>query len=185
MADEQGLDAVTMAGLSERLGVTPMAIYRHVANKSDLLDGVVELLLTEFPPLASERPWPERLSTLAANIRASAHRHPTVFPLLLQRPATTAEARRTRQAFYAAIGQAGVPEERAAQVERLVSTAVLGFAVSEAAGRFREHTRRQLDADFEVLQTLLGAFIQSQRAGQEPLGPASTAPSRADPTTAS
>ena len=41
MADEQGLDAVTMAGVAERLGVTPMALYRHVANKADLLDGVV------------------------------------------------------------------------------------------------------------------------------------------------
>ena len=168
IADEQGLDSVTMAGLAERLGVTPMALYRHVANKADLLDGVVELLLTEFPPPPSELPWPGRLSALAANIRTSARRHPSVFPLLLQRPATTVEARRTREAVYVALAEAGVPEDRTGQVERLVSTAILGFAVSEVAGRFRNHTCRQLDADFEVLQTLLAAFIQSQGAGQAP-----------------
>ena len=67
-----------------------------------------------------------------------------------------------------ALLEAGVPEERTNQVERLVSTAILGFAVSEVAGRFRDHTRRQLDADFKVLQTLLAAFIQSQRTGHEP-----------------
>ena len=39
-----------MAALAERLGVTPMALYRHVANKAHLLDGVVEVLLTEFLP---------------------------------------------------------------------------------------------------------------------------------------
>lgn len=163
MADEQGLDAVTMAGLADRLRVTPMALYRHVANKADLLDGVVELLLTESPVPPAELPWQERLSVLAGNIRAAARRHPSVFPLLLQRPATTAEARRTREAVYAALAEAGVPEEQARRVERLVSTAVLGFAVSEVAGRFRNRTRRELDADFEVLQTLLATFIESQR----------------------
>jgi AcrR family transcriptional regulator len=58
-----------MGAAAERLGVTPMALYRHVANKADLLDGVVELLLTEFQPPPSELPWPERLATLAGNIR--------------------------------------------------------------------------------------------------------------------
>jgi AcrR family transcriptional regulator len=162
LADEGGLDALTMGAVAARLGVTPMALYRHVANKADLLDGVVELLLTEFPPPSPELPWAQRLATLAGNIRASARRHPSVFPLLLQRPATTTEARRTRQGVHEALVDAGVPPGRVAQVERLVSTAVLGFAVSEVAGRFRMHSRRQLDADFEVLQALLGRFIESE-----------------------
>lgn len=166
IADEEGLDALTMAALGARLGVTPMALYRHVADKADLLDGVVELLLTEFPPPPAELAWPESLGILAANIRASARRHPSVFPLLLQRPATTVGARRTREAVYMALGQAGVPEDRIAQVERLLSTAVLGFAVSEVAGRFGHHSREQLDADFVVLQSLLASFIQSQAVSQ-------------------
>ena len=151
-----------MAAVAERLGVTPMALYRHVANKADLLDGLVEQLLTEFPPPPAEFPWPERLSVLAANIRASARRHPSVFPLLLQRPAATREARATRDAVHVALAEAGVPEERVAQVERLVSTAVLGFAVSEVAGRFGHHSRRQLDADFDALQGLLVGFIEPE-----------------------
>ena len=162
LADEQGLEAVTMAAVAERLAVTPMALYRHVANKADLLDGLVEELLVEFPPPRADLPWPERLTIMAANIRASARRHPSVFPLLLQRPAATEEARLTRHAIYKALGQAGVPEDRVAQVERLVSTAVLGFAVSEVAGRFRHHTRRQLDADFQALQNVLAGYIQSE-----------------------
>jgi AcrR family transcriptional regulator len=162
LADEEGLEALTMAGIAERLGVTPMALYRHVANKADLLDGLVELLLTEFPSPPAELPWPERLRTLAGNIRASARRHPSVFPLLLQRPAATPQARHTRHAVYRALGEAGIPEDRVAQVERLISTVVLGFAASEAAGRFRNHSRRQLDADFDLLEAMLAAFIQAQ-----------------------
>ncbi len=169
LADEHGLEALTMAGVAERLGVTAMALYRHVANKADLLDGVVEALLTEFPPPPAGLSWSDRLGLLAGNIRASARRHRSVFPLLLQRPATTAEARHTRDAVYRALGDAGVPDDRVAQVERLVSTAVLGFALSEAAGRFRDHSRRQLDADFDALQALLSKFIESEAANEAPL----------------
>ena len=168
LADEEGLEALTMAGVAKRLGVTPMALYRHVANKAELLDGVVELLLTEFPPPPAGLWWSQRLNVLAVNIRASAHRHPSVFPLLLQRPAMTTDARQTRDAVYRALGDAGVPGDRVAQVERLVSTAVLGFAVSEAAGRFRHHSRPQLDADFEALQTLLSRFIEAESAHEAP-----------------
>jgi len=164
IADAHGLEALTMARTAERLGVTPMALYRHVGGKADLLDGLVELLLTEFPPPPAGLSWSERLSLLAENIRASARRHPSVFPLLLQRPATTPQARRTRDAVYTALGEAGIPGDRVAQIERLLSTAVLGFAASEAAGRFHGHSHRQLDADFAALQTMLAAFVQREAA---------------------
>jgi AcrR family transcriptional regulator len=162
LADKRGLDALTMSNVAERLGVTPMALYRHVAHKADLLDGVVELLLTEFSPPPADQPWPDRLSMLARNIRTSAHRHPSVFPLLLQRPASTAQARRSRDAVYTALREAGMAEDRIPQVERLLSTAILGFAVSEISGRFRQHSQRQLGADFQALQDLLADFIASK-----------------------
>ena len=164
IADELGLEALTMGAVAERLGVTPMALYRHVVNKADLLDGIVELLLTEFPAPTLEDPWTERLSRLAEAIRATAQRHPGVFALLLQRPATTRAARGARDSVYLALREAGVNEERVAHTERLISTAILGFAVSEVAGRFKNHSRRQLDADFERLQGMLAQFIDSEVA---------------------
>ncbi len=168
IADEHDLGAVTMGAVAGRLGVTPMALYRHVTGKAGLLDGMVELLLTEFPPPPAGLPWPERLAALAANIRASAQRHPSVFPLLLQRPATTPQALRTREGVYAALRQAGLAGEQIPQAERLISTAILGFAASEAAGRFRNHAGPQRDADFTALQRMLGDYIRSQarRPGQ-------------------
>jgi hypothetical protein len=67
-----------------------------------------------------------------------------------------------------ALEDAGVPTDRVARVERVISTAILGFAVSEVAGRFRNHSRRQLDADFDVLQAFLGRFIESEMSGSDP-----------------
>lgn len=161
LADGEGLTAVTMAAVAERLGVTPMALYRHVASKAELLDGLAELLLTEAPTPSMKLAWPEQLMALANELRVTARRHPSVFPLLLQRPAATERALGARRTVYAGLQAAGVPHDRVAQVERLISTAVLGFAVSEAAGRFRDHAPAQLDDDFAHLVQLLGELIRS------------------------
>ena len=154
LADEHGLDAVTMHAVARRLQVTPMALYRHVDDKNALLHGLVELLLTEYPLPRAAGEWDERLTALADGIRDTARRHPAVFPLLLTRPAVTPAARVVRDAV-----QAGLPEAEVARAERLISTAVLGFAASEASGRFRQHDQSVIDADFaELLRWLRHAL---------------------------
>ena len=74
---------------------------------------------------------------------------PDVFLMLLRRPATTPASLRARERVYAALAEAGVPEDLVPRVERLVSTFMLGFAASEAGGRFAQHSRDVLDADLE------------------------------------
>jgi AcrR family transcriptional regulator len=159
LADEEGLAAVTMQAVADRLGVTPMALYRHVVNKADLLDGVVESILLELPLPDPHDAWPDRLAALARGTRMVAIRHPEVFPLLLQRAAVTPGARRTRDVVYAALREAGLAEDDVVQLERLLATAVLGFAASEAGGRFGAHSPAQLDADFARLQDMLAAAV--------------------------
>jgi AcrR family transcriptional regulator len=159
LADEHGLAAVTMQAVADRLGVTPMALYRHVTNKADLLDGVVESLLLEVSLPDPDLPWPDRLGALARGTRAAARRHPEIFPLLLQRAAVTPGARRTRDVVYGALREAGLAEDDVIQMERMLATAVLGFAASEAGGRFAAHSAAQLDADFALLQDMLAAAV--------------------------
>lgn len=168
LADEQGLGAITMQAVADRLGVTPMALYRHVKNKADLLDGVVERILLEVPLPDPQAPWPDRLAELAHGTRMAALRHPGVFPLLLQRAAATPGARRARDVVYAALREAGLPEDDVIQLERLLATAVLGFAASEAGGRFAAHSAQQLDADFARLQDMLAAAVLSALTAAAP-----------------
>jgi len=151
-----------MQAVAGRLGVTPMALYRHVDGKADLLDGLVELLLTRLPRLPDDLAWPDRLGGLAHGLRAAAARHPAVFPLLLQRPARTAAAVAVRVAAVAALEDAGLSPAEAARAERLMSTAVLGFAASEAAGRFAHHDKAVLDGDFDCLLDALDATVRAR-----------------------
>ena len=165
LADEQGLAAVTMHAVARSLNVTPMALYRHVADKDALLDGLVELLLTECSRSAAQGRWDERLAALAGAMRATARRHPAVFPLLLTRPAVTPAARTVRDAVYDALREGGVPGGEVARAERLVSTAVLGFAASEAAGRFRHHDQSVIDEDFAELLRWLRLVLPAASDG--------------------
>src|SRR5439155_21274371 len=131
LADEHGLDAVTMHAVARRLQVTPMALYRHVDDKNALLDGLVELLLTEYPLPRAEGEWDERLTALAAGVRDTARRHPAVFPLLLTRPAVTPAARLVRDTVQAALREGRLPETQLARPQRRTSRAVLASAESE------------------------------------------------------
>jgi AcrR family transcriptional regulator len=142
IADERGLEAVSMRALADRVGVTPMALYRHVKDKSALLDGMVgRLLATLLPPDAAEAgAWEERLHVLAHACRRATQRHPWAAQLLFSRPAVTPDAARAVDIVYTALIDAGVPEPEVPRLERLVSTFVIGFAASEAAGRFAPGT---------------------------------------------
>lgn len=163
IADERGLGAVTMAAVADRLGVTPMALYRHVTNKADLLDGVVESLLTEFELPSPDLPWRERLSATVRSVRTVAKRHPDVFALLLELPANTAVARNMREGMHVWLREVGVAEEWVASAERLLTTLIFGYAVSEATGRFRGHSKAELDRDYACIEAVVERFLEELR----------------------
>jgi AcrR family transcriptional regulator len=149
IADEQGLDAITMRAVATRIGVTAMALYPHVRSKDDLLDGLVGRLLTELTRPDPALPWRERLRALGRSAREVAHRHPAVVPLLFARPAITPDAVLVVDAIYQALLDAGVPDSEVARIERLVSTFVLGYAISETGGRFARSDWRERRAQLE------------------------------------
>jgi AcrR family transcriptional regulator len=156
VADERGFEAVSMRAVADRVGVTPMALYRHVAGKAELLDGMLGRLLTALLPAeadaaggdaaggegaagaagAERPPWNERLGAFAEAFRRVTRRHPWSAQLLFSRPAVTPDAVRVVDLLYTALLEAGVPEREVPRLERMISTFMIGFAASEAAGRF-------------------------------------------------
>jgi AcrR family transcriptional regulator len=163
LAEEGGLNAVSMRGVASRLGVTPMALYHHVGDKRALMDALVERLLAELPVPDPDLPWNVRLLELAGSLRDTARRHPDAFLMLFQRRAATPDALARRDAVYAALRDAGLPESLVPRVEGFLSTFVLGFAASEAGGRFRGRSRAQLDGDLKWLEESLVELVEQAR----------------------
>ncbi len=89
LADEQGLEAVSMRRLAERLGVVPMALYKHVANKDQLLDGMVDLVVAGIAPAPEDAGWKDALRTRVLTAREAMLRHPWARRVLEAQPAPT------------------------------------------------------------------------------------------------
>jgi len=82
IADHHGVQALSMRRLAADLGVTPMALYNHVAGREDLLDGVADLVAGEIAHPSARWGWRRRLVTVLGDTRAVCLRHPSALPLL-------------------------------------------------------------------------------------------------------
>ena len=76
LADEAGIDAVSMRNLAQRLGVVPMALYKHVANKEDLLDGMIDSIVAGYAPPAPDLGWKAEIRARVLAARVALGRHP-------------------------------------------------------------------------------------------------------------
>ncbi|WP_051476777.1 TetR/AcrR family transcriptional regulator C-terminal domain-containing protein [Arthrobacter sp. Br18] len=76
LADEIGIDALSMRRLAQELQVAPMALYKHVSNKEELLDGMVEAIVAEITPPEAGAGWREAVRLRVLSARHALARHP-------------------------------------------------------------------------------------------------------------
>jgi len=76
LADDAGIEAVSMRKLAEQLGVVPMALYRHVAGKEELLDGMVDAVIGEFDAPDPDLAWKDGVRHRLLSARRAVLRHP-------------------------------------------------------------------------------------------------------------
>ncbi|MFD3821608.1 TetR/AcrR family transcriptional regulator [Streptomyces sp. NPDC058625] len=76
LADEGGVDALSMRRIAQALGVVPMALYKHVANKNELLDGMIDALVGEIDPPAGRADWKTAVRRRVLSARRMLLRHP-------------------------------------------------------------------------------------------------------------
>ncbi|GAA5080860.1 TetR/AcrR family transcriptional regulator [Nocardia iowensis] len=89
LADDAGIDSLSMRNLAQQLGVVPMALYKHVANKDELLDGVVDVLVAEIDPPDSDLDWKPAVRQRILAARRTLQRHPWASRVIESRPAPT------------------------------------------------------------------------------------------------
>lgn len=75
LADTAGIDGLSMRNLANELGVVPMALYNHVANKEELLDGMVEVIVGEIDPVHPDADWKTAIRARVLSSRAALLRH--------------------------------------------------------------------------------------------------------------
>jgi AcrR family transcriptional regulator len=132
IADSDGLDAVGVRAVASALGVTPMAIYRHVENRDALIVGIGEQAIAEveIPPRSGQ--WQEDLRELARTFRRTLLEHPAAVAVLLQQPLYTPAAMQLANAVLGILATAGFAPRRAVPLYRQIARFLLALVVLEA-----------------------------------------------------
>jgi AcrR family transcriptional regulator len=76
LADTAGIESLSMRKLAQELGVVPMALYKHVANKEELLDGMVDIVVGEIDPPVHGTDWKSAVRQRILSARRALLRHP-------------------------------------------------------------------------------------------------------------
>lgn len=136
---ERGLAAVSMRNVAERIGVSPIPLYRRIGNKEALLQAMADTMLAEaMPELDTEQPWQSYALEWSTALRDRLHHDRDVIALLGSRRERFVEASKP---LVEALLRAGFESDAAVQACRLLMWAIVGFVVVESH-RHPRPTRR-------------------------------------------
>ncbi len=131
LADETGLERFSMRGLAQELGVVPMALYKHVANKDQLLDGMVDLVFGEIQlPPEEDLDWRSAMRRRALSAREALRRHPWAIGMMESRAPGPANLR-NHDAVMGCLRRAGFPFEQAIHAYSVQDAYIYGSALQE------------------------------------------------------
>lgn len=157
IADDRGLVAVTLRRIADRLGVTAMALYRHVENKDDLLDQMADRLYGELAPAEPGEDWWEDLAALARATRTVLLAHPWSAPLFA-RPLAGPHSLAVDETMRASLTRAGFSAAERRELHDQLSNLVFALIAPELRGKRNR-------AAFERGLELLHAGLDARRRG--------------------
>jgi len=132
VADAEGYDSLTIRSLATYLGVQPMALYYHVANKAAILDGILDLVFAEIEIPSPEGEWRTEMARRAHSARSALGRHPWAI-VLLQSGTPGPATLRHHDAVVGTLRAAGFSVRETAHAFALLDSYIYGFSLSEAA----------------------------------------------------
>ena len=171
LADERGTEELTMRKLAKELGVEAMSLYNHVANKGDLLDGMIDLVFSEIEPPAVGGDWKAELRKRAASTREALLRHPWAVGEMEGRTNHGASNLKVHDAILGCLRGAGFSIEMTVHAMSMQDAYIYGFALqqtdmsSETPEDFAAEAQRQMVAyadalaDYPHLVEVVGGYV--------------------------
>ena len=133
LADEEGMSSLSMRKLGDALGVEAMSLYNHVTNKSDLLDGMIDIVFGEIDLPVGEGDWRADMRQRAMSARQVMRRHPWAIGLMESRTSPGPATLRHHDAVLGSLRRAGFSLELAGHAYSLIDSYIYGFALQEAS----------------------------------------------------
>jgi AcrR family transcriptional regulator len=152
-ADQGGISSLSMRKLGEALGVEAMSLYNHVASKSDLLDGMIDIVFSEIDLPSGDGDWKAAMRRRAISARQVLRRHPWAIGLMESRTSPGPATLRHHDAVLGCLRRAGFSVELTAHAYALLDSYIYGFALQEASlpfgtGEEAAQVAHQISAQF-------------------------------------
>ena|SRR5215218_487662 len=172
--DAHGPEALTMRGLANELGISPMALYRYFPSKTDLMDAAIEIAAPEIElPEPGAGPWKQQLAELARALFRAGVQHPSLARERFNRPLQTPSALRVTNRAIELLLEAGLskPDAVAAFKALLLHTlAAAAFAASESRPEVRKRASERhasLPAEELPAMAAVAAELTAALGGEE------------------
>jgi AcrR family transcriptional regulator len=162
LADEAGVESLTMRKLAKALGVEAMSLYNHVANKDDILDGIVEIVFSEIELPRAGIDWKTAMRQRAISTREALSRHRWAVGLMESRMSPGPANVRLHDSVLGCLRHAGFSVETAVHAYSLQDSYIYGFALQETGFALQRNT---LPADEESLS---GTMLRQLPANEYP-----------------
>ena len=144
LADENGIGTLTMRRLADRLQVEPMSLYHHVANKDEILDGMVDLVFREIELPQASAGWKTAMRDRASSARDALRQHPWAIGRMESRANPGPATLRHHDAVIGCLRAAGFSIALTAHAFSAIDSYLYGFAMQELNLPF--HTPEQTAA---------------------------------------
>lgn len=136
LIDAEGLEALSMRRLAERLEVRAASLYNHVSTKEDLLHEIADEVMSEVDVSGFDEDWTTGLRTWARSYRAALVGHPNLVPFIAYGPARRDSALRAADAVHGGLTSAGWPQRYATMIGASTKYLVVGSAMGSFSGGF-------------------------------------------------
>ncbi|MBM4407153.1 MAG: TetR/AcrR family transcriptional regulator [Chloroflexi bacterium] len=133
LADEGGFEAVSMRRLGQVLGVEAMSLYKHVANKDDILDGIADLVTGDFEVPPNDADWKSAIRRSVISAHQVLLRHPWASSLIESRRNAGPARLRFLDAVIGALAGAGFTMPTVIRAVMALDSHTYGFVLQEQA----------------------------------------------------
>ncbi len=158
VADRDGLGALTMRRLGKDLGFEAMAIYKHVANKEEILEGMLEQVVGRIEIPEEDADWKDAMRRRAVSAREVLARHSWAIGLLEAGTATSPTAMRYLNAILGNLRSAGFPMEYVAHAFWVLDCYVYGQVIQEISLPFEDSVETTETSSATLDQSLMNDY---------------------------
>jgi AcrR family transcriptional regulator len=129
LADADGIEALSMRRLAQELGVEAMSLYHHVANKAEILDAIVDMVVGEFELPPPDAEWKSAIRTAAVSAHAILVRHPWSAPLVLSGSGVSMARLRYMEGILGTLRRAGFSADMTDHAYHALDSHIMGFTL--------------------------------------------------------